>query len=365
MIILADDATRENEGDLVFAAEKSTAELVNMMSSDGRGLICMPMTRAWTQRLKLPQQVFNNEAHLKTAFTVSIDAARGITTGISASDRCQTILAACHEKAQPQDLVRPGHIFPLEARDGGCLVRPGHTEAAVDLARLAGLKPCAVICEILDKKGEPERLPGLLRLGRKLGIGVYTIRDLVEVQLRREPLVQRVSSVSLPTLYGHFHLHVYQSLLPRPEDQTDHDIHLALTHGKKRFNAKDEPLVRVHAEWSIDGILRRLSRPEGSRLNQAMRLISEQGNGAIVLLRQTPPLSSASLLKPPARPADIWTEKGRLKSWGMTDPNMSIGLGAQILRDLGIRRMRLLSNSNSNFNGIGQFDLHIVSRQPI
>ena len=201
-VILVDDDDRENEGDLVFAAEKCTPELVNTMMCYGRGLICQPMTQRDTRRLKLPQQVYSNEAHLQTAFTISIDATHGIGTGISASDRCKTILAACNPEAKADDMVRPGHIFPLECKEGGCLIRPGHTEASVDLARLAGLSPQAVICEVLNDTGEASKLPELFDLAETLGIGVYTIHDLVNYRLSKEPWIERQETVCLPTEYG-------------------------------------------------------------------------------------------------------------------------------------------------------------------
>lgn len=360
MIILVDDDDRENEGDFVFAAEKCTPELINMMVSHGRGLICQPMTAEDTARLQLPQQVFHNEAHLQTAFTISIDATEGITTGISAADRCRTVLAACHPKAKPSDLVRPGHIFPLETREGGVLTRPGHTEASVDLAVLAGLSPQAVICEVLNEAGDAMRLPELMELGEKLGVNVYTIRDLVNYRLKTEPAVVKVEQVKLPTLYGEFDLHVY-----RPRHGHQNDIYLAMTLAQDRFD-QDTPLVRVHAEWSVQNLLGRLQHEEGSRLNLAMKRISEEGTGVVLFLRHSPDPYDGSPFAMGTVPTDIWEDDGgQLNTIGSMDPNTGYGLGAQILRDLGVSKMRILSNSGVTFKGIGNYDLEIVERCPL
>ena len=359
MIILVDDDDRENEGDFVFAAEKCTPDLLNTMMSYGRGLICQPMTSKDTRRLQLPQQVFSNEAHLQTAFTISIDAAEGISTGISASDRCKTVLSACRDEALPTDLVRPGHIFPLESREGGVLSRPGHTEASVDLAVLAGLKPQAVICEVLNDQGDAMRLPELLELGDALNLQVYTIRDLVDYRLRTEPAIEKVETVKLPTEYGHFNMHVY-----RPRHGDENEIHLALTLGEERF-AKEAPLVRVHAEWSIANLINRLSDSFGSRLNKAMQMIHEHGCGLVLLLRHSPHPPVDSPFSEVAYPTDIWMEENDVKTIGSMDPNTGYGMGAQILRDLGIQSMRLISNSDSSFKGIGNYGLEIVEKVPL
>jgi 3,4-dihydroxy 2-butanone 4-phosphate synthase/GTP cyclohydrolase II len=359
MIILVDDDDRENEGDFVFAAEKCTPELLNMMMSYGRGLICQPMTQEATARLQLPQQVFNNEAHLQTAFTISIDAAEGITTGISASDRCRTVLAACDRNAKPSDLVRPGHIFPLETREGGVLTRPGHTEASVDLAILAGLGPQAVICEVLNDRGDAMLLPELKELAKALNLGVYTIRDLVNHRLNTESAVEKLEQVKMPTLYGDFDLHVY-----RPRHGHTNDIYLALTLGQERFK-QDIPLVRVHAEWSVQNILMRLGHEEGSRLNMAMKRISGEGIGVVLFLRHSPEPYSDSPFTKRDYPTDIWEENGHFETLGSMDPNTGYGLGAQILRDLGVKKMRLLSNSGVTFKGIGNYDLEIVEKVPL
>jgi 3,4-dihydroxy 2-butanone 4-phosphate synthase/GTP cyclohydrolase II len=359
MIILVDDDDRENEGDFVFAAEKCTPALLNTMMSYGRGLICQPMTGEATQHLQLPQQVFSNEAHLQTAFTISIDAAKGITTGISAADRCTTVLSACRPGALPSDLVRPGHIFPLEAREGGVLCRPGHTEASVDLARLAGLIPQAVICEVLNDQGDAMKLSELFELAKTLDVKVYTIRDLVDYRLRTEPAVEKIEKVQLPTEYGNFTLHVY-----RPRHGDENDIHLALTLGEERF-ATEAPLVRVHAEWSIANLINRLSHKDGSRLNQAMKMIHENGSGLVLLLRHSPQLSEDSPFSEVEYPTDIWMEGNFIKTIGSMDPNTGYGMGAQILRDLGIQSMRLISNNDASFKGIGNYGLEIVEKVPL
>ncbi|MBF0197034.1 MAG: 3,4-dihydroxy-2-butanone-4-phosphate synthase [Planctomycetes bacterium] len=357
-IILVDDDDRENEGDMVFAASKCTPELINMMMSYGRGLICQPMTAADTMRLKLPQQVISNEAHLQTAFTISIDATHGIGTGISATDRCTTVRAACANDAKSDDLVRPGHIFPLEAKEGGCLVRPGHTEASVDLVKLAGLGTQAVICEIMDNQGEASKLPELLDLAETLGIGVYTIHDLVNYRLRTEAWINKVETVNLPTEYGVFKLHIYQS-----GSDDNNESYLVLTHSEEKFSS-EIPLVRVHAEWSLSNIINRLSHNEGSRLNLAMKNISESGCGALLFLRHIPAPHLDSPFTTKAYPPDIWEEEGALKTIGFDDFSGGYGLGAQILRDLGVRKMNILSNNDSSFKGISAFDLEINQRIP-
>jgi 3,4-dihydroxy 2-butanone 4-phosphate synthase/GTP cyclohydrolase II len=360
MVILVDDDDRENEGDFVFAAEKCTPELINLMMSYGRGLICQPMTHRDTLKLKLPQQVFHNEAHLQTAFTVSIDAAEGITTGISASDRCKTVLSACSPNAKAMDMVRPGHIFPLEARDGGVLARPGHTEASVDLALLAGCSPQAVICEILNDTGNAMRLDELEVLSKALGVKIFTIRDLVDYRLRTEPAVEKLRSSALPTAFGDFQLHVY-----RPRHGHVNDVYLALTVGKGDF-AKGAPLVRVHAEWSLANILGQFSSPDGSRLNAAMEAVSSSGCGVVLFMRHSPHPHAISPFSTETVPTDIWQDDGgQLQTIGAMDANTGYGLGAQILRDLGVQKMRLLSNSGLTFKGIGNYGLEIVERLPL
>lgn len=356
LIILVDDDHRENEGDLVFAAEKCTPELVNAMMCYGRGLICQPMSAEDTRRLNLPQQVYTNEAQLQTAFTVSIDAAKGIGTGISASDRCKTILAACSSNAKASDLVRPGHIFPLEAKDGGCLVRPGHTEASVDLVRLAGLKSQAVICEILNDQGEASNKKELFELGEALGLHVYRIKDLINYRLKKEPVIKKIESVQLPTDYGAFNLSVYQNTL-----DAKNEIYLALTHGEEKFDS-EVPLVRVHSEWSIISLVNRLSHESGSRLNVAMKKIVKYGCGVVLFLRHTPEVSDNWNTK--CFPADILKKNDILQPAGGPAPNMGYGIGAQILKELGVKKMKILSNSDFSFKGIGNFDLEISEKVP-
>ena len=360
MIILVDDDDRENEGDFVFAAEKCTPDLINVMLSYGKGLICQPMTGEATRKLQLPQQVFHNEAHLQTAFTVSIDAAQGITTGISSADRCSTVLAACHPEAKPSDLVRPGHIFPLETRPGGVLTRPGHTEASVDLSILAGCSPQAVICEVLNHQGDAMRMEELEKLAKILDLGVYTIRDLVNYRLKTEPAVEKIEEILLPTEFGEFELHVF-----RPRHGHRDDVYLALTLGREKFD-EEIPLVRVHAEWSVANLINRLTHESGSRVNIAMQKISEVGCGALLFLRHHPDPYPNSPFATEAYPADIWeNEKGIVDTLGSMDPNTGYGLGAQILGDLGVKKMKLLSNSGISFKGIGNFNLEIVGREPL
>lgn len=360
MIILVDDEDRENEGDFVFAAEKCTPHLINVMMSYGKGLICMPMTEEYTQKLNLPQQVYNNETIHNTAFTVSIDAAKGIGTGISANDRSHTVLISTADNAKPADLVRPGHIFPLQSRPGGTLVRPGHTEASTDLARLAGLKSQAVICEILNDQGVASKLPELCTLAKALGMKIYTIRDLIHYRIQNEPVIEKIESVQLPTEYGDFELHAYQSF---KRDQRE--TYLALTLGADQFNTKT-PLVRVHAEWSIKNLINRMKHEEGSMVNIAMKKIADYGCGTVLFIRHQPEPYTQSPFSGTPYPTDIWKneEYNDFSTIGAMDQNTGFGIGAQILKDLGITKMNILSNSSMTFKGVGNFDIEILDRIP-
>ncbi len=359
MIILVDDKDRENEGDFVIAAEKCTPHLINIMMSYGKGLICMPMTEKYTDKLNLPQQVYNNEAQHQTAFTVSIDADKGIGTGISAQDRSHTIQCACADDAKPNDLVRPGHIFPLLSRKGGTLIRPGHTEASTDLARLAGLKPQAVICEILNEQGIASKMPELSVLAKALNMKIYTIRDLVNYRIQNEPVIEKVESVQLPTEYGEFTLHAYQSF-----KKDNRETYLALTIGEKYFNEKT-PLVRVHAEWSIKNIINRLSHEEGSLVNLAMKKVSDYGSGVILFIRHNASPHTQSPFSNDEFPTDIWhDENGFIQTIGAMDANTGYGIGAQILKDLNVKKMKILSNGKHSFKGIRHFGIEILDKIP-
>lgn len=321
LVILVDEEDRENEGDLLLAAEFVTADAINFMARHGRGLICLTLTEARCRELDLPLMAARNCSVLRTNFTVSIDAAEGITTGISAHDRARTIEAAV--KQGVDDIVQPGHIFPLQSQPGGVLARAGHTEAGCDLAKLAGLIPAAVICEILRDDGEVARLPELLVFGKQHGLKIGAIADLIRYRAHTESLVERVVSRPIETARGEFTLHVYRQL-------TSGATHLALVKGK--IEAGEETLVRVHEPLSVIDLLDAGSARHSWNFNEALKVISESSAGAIVLLHR--PETAAELLER-AKPAKAKPpEKMDLRDYG---------IGAQILKDLGVGKMRLLA----------------------
>ena len=348
MVILMDDEGRENEGDLIMAAEFVTPAAINFMVSQARGLVCLPLTRERCEQLRLPQMVGHNTASLGTAFTVSIEAARGVTTGISAADRAATIQAAIAGDAGPEDIVMPGHIFPLTAEAGGVLVRAGHTEAAVDLARLAGCKPAGVICEILNTDGEMARLPDLLPYAAEHGLKIGTIADLIRYRLERERIVQREASGPWYTPYGDFQLHVYRDWVAR-------EMHFALVLGD--LEARDEPvLVRVQ----VGKILNDLFAGETSPNTVALRCLSEEGRGVLVYLHHQESVEEllrevAALPEKPKGPGQTG-DAGRVLR--------TFGIGAQILSDLGVHQAVVLSDSQFQYRGIGGFGLEIVGQRP-
>ncbi|MEK9652379.1 MAG: bifunctional 3,4-dihydroxy-2-butanone-4-phosphate synthase/GTP cyclohydrolase II [Betaproteobacteria bacterium] len=338
MVILVDEEDRENEGDLVIAAEFASAESINFMARHGRGLICLTLTSDKCQQLNLPPMVGSNRSRLGTNFTVSIEAASGVTTGISAADRARTIQAAVSPTAKPSDIVQPGHIFPLMAQDGGVLVRAGHTEAGCDLARLAGLQPSAVICEILKENGEMARLPDLIDFGRSHSINIGTIEDLIAYRSQNESLVERVLHRPIETAAGMFHLSAYRELISS-------EIHLALVKGEIDPNA--DTLVRVHEPFSIADLLDASSRVHSWHFNDALKKIADNGCGVLILLHRTE--DGDTLL------SHLFAEE-----WGA--PKMALrnyGIGAQILRDLGVGKMRLLATPRHTPSMAG-FDLEIT-----
>jgi len=338
MVILVDEEDRENEGDLVLAAEHVTPEAINFMAKHGRGLICLTLTEDRCRQLGLELMVRDNRTPHGTAFTVSIEAAEGVTTGISAHDRARTIQAAVARQARPSDIVQPGHIFPLKAQPGGVLVRAGHTEAGCDLAALAGLEPARVICEILKDDGTMARLPDLIEFGHVHGLKIGAIRDLIHYRAQHETLVKRLTSKSVSTVYGEFDLHAF-------EDTTSGEIHLALSLGEIR--AAEETLVRVHEPISVLDFLDTGNARHSFGITRAMQLVAQAGKGVIVMLRR--PESCADLLRvltdEAARPSAKW------------DPR-SFGLGAQILRELGVGKMRLMA-SPRRIPSMTGFDLEI------
>ena len=358
MVIVTDDAERENEGDLVMAAAKVTPEAVNFMAKHGRGLICVPLTSERARQLGLQRMVAHNRELHRTDFTVSVDAARGVTTGISARDRARTIKTLAGAKSGPADLTEPGHVFPLQARDGGVLQRAGHTEAAVDLARLAGLDATGVICEILNEDGSMARFPDLLKFRRKHRLKICSIRDLIAHRRRREKLVEREQCVKLPTEHGDFDLYLYRSL-------TDGAHHLALVRGV--IDPKKPVLVRVHSECLTGDVFGSRRCDCGSQLHQALKQIADHGSGVLVYMRQEGrgiglPAKIHAYKLQESEGLDTVQANERL---GFPMDLREYGLGAQILSDLGVRRLRLLTNNPRKMVGLSGHGLEIAGREPL
>ena len=358
IIILVDDEDRENEGDLVIAADKTTPEAINFMATYGRGLICLTLTEERAEGLDLSPMVSNNTASFNTAFTVSVDARHGTTTGISAGDRARTILTAIDEKCVPGDLLRPGHIFPIIARKGGVLVRTGQTEGSADLARLAGLKEAGVICEIMKDDGTMARMPDLEIFAEKHGLRIVTIAGLIEYRLQTESLVRRVTETLIPTIYGgDFKAIAY-------ENDVDNHQHLALVKGD--INPEDEVLVRVHSECLTGDVFGSMRCDCGEQLHAAMRMIEEEGKGVIVYMHQE------------GRGIGLFN---KLKAYELQDQGLDTveaneklgfkadlrdyGVGAQILRDLGVRKMRQMTNNPKKIKGLEGYGLVVTERVSI
>ncbi|MGC1480836.1 MAG: bifunctional 3,4-dihydroxy-2-butanone-4-phosphate synthase/GTP cyclohydrolase II [Chthoniobacterales bacterium] len=357
MVIVTDDADRENEGDLVMAAETVTAESVNFMSRFGRGLICAPVTEERAAHLGLQRMVAHNRELYKTDFTVSVDAATGITTGISAKDRAATIALLSRASSTPADLVQPGHIFPLQARRGGVLRRAGHTEAAIDLAKLAGLDPSGVICEILNEDGTMARLPDLLRFRDEHGLKICTIEALIAHRRKSEKLIAREQTIQMPTDYGIFDLHLYRS-------EVDDQHHLALVKGT--LSSETPTLVRVHSECLTGDVFGSLRCDCGSQLQTALRQIDEAGAGVLVYMRQ----EGRGIGLPAKIHAYKLQEEGldtvqANERLGFPPDLRDYGLGAQILNDLGVRKIRLLTNNPRKVVGLDGYNLEIVEQVAI
>ncbi len=341
MVILVDEEDRENEGDLLIAAEHATAEAINFMARYGRGLICLTLTEDRCRQLNLPLMVSNNRSPLGTNFTVSIEAAEGVTTGISAADRATTVRAAMRPDASARDLVQPGHIFPLRAQEGGVLVRAGHTEAGCDLARLAGLMPASVICEILKDDGEMARLPDLIPFAAHHGLKIGTITDLIQHRGRTESLIVRASERTIETVHGEFQLYAYS-------DRIGRETHLALVKGS--IDAAKEALVRVHEPVSVIDLLDAGSTTHSWNFHDALASIAQSGCGVLLLLHRQ---ETAEELLERARPADAHSappKKMELRNYG---------IGAQILRDLGVKKMRLMALPR-RMPSMAGFDLEVV-----
>ena len=355
IVILTDDKDRENEGDLCMAAEKVTPEAVNFMATHGRGLICLTLTEERVRHLGLAMMVSDNTSPFGTAFTVSIDSARGITTGISAADRAKTILDSIADDAKPQDLATPGHIFPLRARNGGVLVRAGQTEGSVDLARLAGLKPAGVICEIMKDDGTMARQPDLMRFAKKHKLKVVTNADLIQFRLNYDSLVYKAASAPLPTrIGGDFQAIVYNT-------HVDESEHLALIKGQ--ISANEETLVRVHTKYIPGDVFGFELLNTGAVIQRSMELIAKAGKGVILYLQPKQKAHHPAMVAYPK--VEGKQQKGMNPSFVYQSDFKEYGIGAQILRDLGVRKMRLLTNNKKHLVGLRGYGLEVTSLVPI
>ncbi|MBU2499235.1 MAG: bifunctional 3,4-dihydroxy-2-butanone-4-phosphate synthase/GTP cyclohydrolase II [Proteobacteria bacterium] len=357
MIILVDDENRENEGDLTMAAEKVTPEAINFMAKYGRGLICLSLAPEIVDRLKLPLMVYDNRSPFNTAFTVSIEARYGVTTGISAADRAHTILTAVQEDAKQEDLVQPGHVFPLRARRGGVLFRTGQTEGSVDLAKLAGLKPAGVICEVMNDDGTMARMPDLEKFSERYGLKIATVADIIAYRMRKESFVHKAAETALPTPYGEFKAVAYVN------DIDDYE-HLALVKGE--IDGDKEVLVRVHSQCLTGDVFGSFRCDCGTQLERAMEMVQREGLGVILyMMQEGRGIGLANKIK-----AYALQEQGRdtveaNQELGFEPDLRDYGVGAQILSALGVKKMRLMTNNPKKIIGLEGYGLEVVGRVPL